>query len=53
MEIAYGPAFFICALAINEFLSRKRSGLEPAVLMTTSLFHFFRRPNYFGETLIW
>ncbi|MFN3188038.1 MAG: DUF1295 domain-containing protein [Candidatus Paceibacteria bacterium] len=38
---------------LDQFLDRKKAGAESAVLMTTGLFRYSRRPNYFGETLVW
>jgi len=38
---------------LDQFLDRKKAGAEEAVLMTTGLFKYSRRPNYFGETLVW
>lgn len=38
---------------LDRFLARKRSGAETANFMTSGLFTYSRRPNYFGETLVW
>ena len=38
---------------LDHFIARKKAGTEPANLMRTGLFRYSRRPNYFGESLIW
>ena len=56
-----GGFVFLLGLAIetvadrqlDAFLNRKKDGTETAAILTTGLFHYSRRPNYFGETLIW
>lgn len=56
-----GVAIFALGLSIeatadaqlDRFIRGKIAGTEPATLMTQGLFHYSRRPNYFGESLIW
>mgnify|MGYP006289225253 CR=1 FL=1 len=38
---------------LDRFIARKKAGIEGANLMKTGLFRYSRRPNYFGETLVW
>jgi steroid 5-alpha reductase family enzyme len=38
---------------LDRFIARKKAGTEDAQLMTQGLFHYSRRPNYFGESLVW
>lgn len=58
---AIGSFIFFLGLSIetladrqlDQYLARKSAGIEPAPIMTTGLFTYSRRPNYFGESLVW
>jgi len=43
----------VADLQLDRFIAGKKAGTEEATLMTRGLFSLSRRPNYFGETLIW
>lgn len=43
----------VADLQLDRFITDKKTGAEQATLMTRGLFSLSRRPNYFGETLIW
>ena len=59
--VSLGLLVYACGLAyesladfqLDAFLRNKKSGLIPEPIIQTGLFRFSRRPNYFGETLIW
>jgi steroid 5-alpha reductase family enzyme len=56
-----GAAVFLLGLSIetladwqlDTYLKKKKAGTETTPILTTGLFKYSRRPNYFGETLIW
>ncbi len=54
--IIFFVGFILEAVAdwqLDRFLANKRVGKEPSPFMTSGLFRYSRRPNYFGETVIW
>jgi steroid 5-alpha reductase family enzyme len=54
LVFCFGLAYeTIADLQLDRFITGKKSGTESAILMTKGLFSLSRRPNYFGETLIW
>ena len=38
---------------IDTFVKEKKAGLRSETFLKTGLFRYSRRPNYFGETLVW
>jgi len=38
---------------LDAFIARKKAGMTKTPLMTEGVFRFSRRPNYFGESLVW
>ena len=51
---AFGLAYeSVADYQLDQFIARKKAGTESATLMQTGLFRYSRRPNYFGETLVW
>lgn len=54
LVFCFGLAYeTIADLQLDRFITGKQAGTEEATLMTRGLFSLSRRPNYFGETLIW
>jgi len=54
LVFAFGLAYeTIADWQLDAFIQRKIAGTESATLMTQGLFRYCRRPNYFGETLVW
>ena len=54
--VIFAIGFLIEVIAdkqLDAFLAKKKAGTTTEPIMKTGLFRYSRRPNYFGETLIW
>lgn len=43
----------VADLQLDRFIARKKAGTTDATLMTEGVFKYSRRPNYFGESVVW
>jgi steroid 5-alpha reductase family enzyme len=54
LVFAFGLAYESLAdYQLDKFIKGKQAGTETATLMKQGLFRYSRRPNYFGESMIW
>lgn len=43
----------IADFQLDKFIAKKKAGATDKTLMTDGVFKYSRRPNYFGESLVW